>query len=111
VASLAEEVQRRRQELVQVIRERDQPQSHAAETVSRAEVLGGQLAEATERPAEASASGRDPGGDPDCGGPRAMLASSFEVEILPPVSPSEAEPGSTEGGNDAEGAAAPSIDV
>jgi hypothetical protein len=55
VASQAEEVQQWRLELGQVIRERDQPQSHAAEAVSRAEVLGGQLAEATERPAEASA--------------------------------------------------------
>jgi hypothetical protein len=55
VASQAEEVQQRRLELGQVIRERDQPRSHAAEAVSRAEVLGGQLAEATERPAEASA--------------------------------------------------------
>jgi hypothetical protein len=53
--SQAEEVQRRRLELGQVIRERDQPRSHAVEAVSRAEVLGGQLAEATERPAEASA--------------------------------------------------------
>jgi hypothetical protein len=35
------------------------------------------------------------------------LASSFEVEILPPVSPSEAGPDSTEGGNDAEGAVFP----
>jgi hypothetical protein len=40
-----------------------------------------------------------------------VLASSSEVEILPLVSPSEAGPGSTEGGNDAEGAAAPSTDV
>jgi hypothetical protein len=40
-----------------------------------------------------------------------VLASSFEVEILPPVSPSEAGPSSSEGGNDAEGAAAPSADV
>jgi hypothetical protein len=48
-------VQQQRLELGQVIRERDQPRSHAAEAVSRAEVLGGQLAEATERPAEASA--------------------------------------------------------
>jgi hypothetical protein len=55
VASQAEEVQQRRLELDQVIRERDQPRSHAAEAASRAEVLGGQLAEATERPAEASA--------------------------------------------------------
>jgi hypothetical protein len=55
VASLAEEVQQWRLELGQVIRERNQPQSHAAEAVSRAEVLGGQLAEAMEWPAEASA--------------------------------------------------------
>jgi hypothetical protein len=55
VASQAEEVQQRRLELGQIIRERDQPQSHAAEAMSRAEVLGGQLAEATERPAETSA--------------------------------------------------------
>jgi hypothetical protein len=55
--------------------------------------------------------GRGPGGDPGCEGPSAVLASSFEVEILPPVSPSEAGPDSAEGGNDAEGAAAPSADV
>jgi hypothetical protein len=42
-------------ELGQVIRGRDQPRSHAAKAVSWAEVLGGQLAEATEQPAEASA--------------------------------------------------------
>jgi hypothetical protein len=48
-------VQQRRLELGQVIRERDQSWSHAAEAVSRAEVLGGQLAEATGQPAEASA--------------------------------------------------------
>jgi hypothetical protein len=40
VASQAEEVQQRRLELGQVVRERDQSQSHAAEAVSRAEVLG-----------------------------------------------------------------------
>jgi hypothetical protein len=40
-----------------------------------------------------------------------VLAYSFEVEILPPVSPSEAGPDSAEGGNDAEGVAAPSVDV
>jgi hypothetical protein len=40
-----------------------------------------------------------------------VLASSFEVEILPPVSPFEAVPDSAEGGNDVEGAAAPSVDV
>jgi hypothetical protein len=44
-------------------------------------------------------------------GPSAALASSFEVEILPPVSPSEAEPDSAKGGNDTEGAAPPPIDV
>jgi hypothetical protein len=41
VASQAEEVQQRRLELGQVIRERDQPRSHAAEAVRRADVLGG----------------------------------------------------------------------
>jgi hypothetical protein len=55
VASQAEEVQRRRLELGQVVRQQDQPRSHAAEAVSRADVLGGQLAEATERPVEVSA--------------------------------------------------------
>jgi hypothetical protein len=55
VASQVEEVQQRWLELGQVIREWDQPRSHAAEAVSRADVLGGQLAEATERPAEVSA--------------------------------------------------------
>jgi uncharacterized coiled-coil DUF342 family protein len=54
VASQVEEVQQRRLELGQVIRERDQPRSHAAEAVSRAEVLEGQLVVATERPAEVS---------------------------------------------------------
>jgi hypothetical protein len=44
-------------------------------------------------------------------GPSAALASSFEVEILPPVSPSEAVPDSAEGGNDAEGAAPPPATV
>jgi hypothetical protein len=44
-------------------------------------------------------------------GPSAALASSFEVEILPLVSPSEAGPDSAEGGNDAEGAAPPPADV
>jgi hypothetical protein len=44
-------------------------------------------------------------------GPSAALASSFEVEILPPVSPSEAGPDSTEGGNDVERAAPPPADV
>jgi hypothetical protein len=40
-----------------------------------------------------------------------MLASSFEVEILPPVSPSEAGPDPAEGGNDVEGVVAPFVDV
>jgi hypothetical protein len=55
VASQAEEVQQRRLELGQVVRERDQPRSHATEAVSRAEVLGGQLAEASKQPTEVSA--------------------------------------------------------
>jgi hypothetical protein len=44
-------------------------------------------------------------------GPSAALASSFEVEILPPVSLSEAGPDSAEGGNDVDGAAPPSADT
>jgi hypothetical protein len=44
-------------------------------------------------------------------GPSAALASFFEVEILPPVSPSEAGPDSTAGRNDAEGAAPPPADT
>jgi hypothetical protein len=44
-------------------------------------------------------------------GPSAALASSFEVEILSPVSPSEAGPDPAEGGNDAECAAPPPADV
>ena len=44
-------------------------------------------------------------------GPSAVLASSFEVEILPPVSLSEAGSDPAEGGNNAEGAVVPSIDV
>jgi hypothetical protein len=40
-----------------------------------------------------------------------VLASSFVVEILPVVSLSEARPDSAEGGNDAEGAAPPPVDV
>jgi hypothetical protein len=40
-------------------------------------------------------------------GPSATLASSFEVEILPPVSPSEAGPDPAKGGKDAERAAPP----
>jgi hypothetical protein len=55
VASQAEEVQQRQLDLGQVIRERDQPWSHAVEAVSRAQVPGGQLAETTERPTEVSA--------------------------------------------------------
>ena len=44
-------------------------------------------------------------------GPSAALVSSFEVEVLPPVSSSEAGPDPAEGGNDAEGAAPPPADV
>jgi hypothetical protein len=55
VASQAEEVQQRWLELGQVVCERDQSRSHAAKAVSLAEVLGGQLAKATERLARESA--------------------------------------------------------
>jgi hypothetical protein len=55
--------------------------------------------------------GRNPCGEPDREGLSVVLVSSSEVEILPPVSPSEAGPGSAEGGNDAEGAAGSSLDV
>jgi hypothetical protein len=55
VASLAEEVQQRRLELGPVVRWQDQPRSQAAEAMSRADVLGGQLAEAMERPVDVSA--------------------------------------------------------
>jgi hypothetical protein len=48
-------MQQRQLELNQVIGERDQSRSQAAEAVSRAEALRGQLAEAMERLAEASA--------------------------------------------------------
>jgi hypothetical protein len=44
-------------------------------------------------------------------GPSAVLASSFEVEILPLSSPSGAGPDLTEGGDNAEGAAPPPDDV
>jgi hypothetical protein len=44
-------------------------------------------------------------------GPSATLASSFEVEVLPPASPSEVVPDPAEGGNDAEGAAPPPTTV
>jgi hypothetical protein len=56
-------------------------------------------------------SGQNPCGEPGREGPSAVLASFSEVEILPPESPSEAGPGSAEGGNDAKGAATPSADV
>jgi hypothetical protein len=54
VASQAEEMRLRQLELGQAIGERDQSRSQAAEAVSRAEALRGQLAEAMERLAEAS---------------------------------------------------------
>ena len=44
-------------------------------------------------------------------GPSAALASSFEVEILSPESPSEAKLDSTEGGNVTEGGAPPPADA
>jgi hypothetical protein len=44
-------------------------------------------------------------------GPGAVLASFFEVEILPPMSSSEAGPDSTAGGNNAESVAPPPVDT
>jgi hypothetical protein len=55
VASQAEEAQQRQLEPGQVVRERDQSRSHAAEAGRWAEVLRGQPAEATERLAGVSA--------------------------------------------------------
>jgi hypothetical protein len=55
VTSQAEEAWQRRLEPGQVVHWRDQPQSRAAEAMNRADVLGGQLAEATERPVKPSA--------------------------------------------------------
>jgi hypothetical protein len=52
--------------------------------MSRADVLAGQLAEASGWPAELSALGRIPGEDPGGDGPSAVLMSSFGVEILRP---------------------------
>jgi hypothetical protein len=52
VVSLAEEVQQRRLEPGQVIHWRDRPRSQATEAMSRADVLGGQLAEATKQSVE-----------------------------------------------------------
>jgi hypothetical protein len=49
VASQAEEAQQRRLEPGHVVCWRDRPRSQAAEAMSRADVLEGQLAEATER--------------------------------------------------------------
>jgi hypothetical protein len=40
-----------------------------------------------------------------------VLTSSFEVEILPPVSLSEARSDPAEGGNNVEGAVIPFVDV
>jgi predicted nucleic acid-binding Zn-ribbon protein len=55
VASQAEEMRLRQLELGQAIDERDQSRSQAAEAMSRAEALRGQLADATEQLAEAFA--------------------------------------------------------
>jgi hypothetical protein len=44
-------------------------------------------------------------------GPSVALASSFEVEVLPPASPPEAGPDSVAGRNGAEGAAPPPVDT
>jgi hypothetical protein len=49
--------------------------------------------------------------DAAAAGPSAVLASSFEVEILPLAPPSEAGADLAEGGNEAEGAAPPQGDA
>ena len=54
-AAARAEAQRQQLELGQVIGERDQSRSQAAEAVGQAEALRGQLAEVTERLAEATA--------------------------------------------------------
>ena len=48
--SQAEEAQQRRLKPGQVVHWRDRPRSRAAEAMSRADVLGGQLAESSGRP-------------------------------------------------------------
>jgi hypothetical protein len=76
--------------------------------MSRADVLGGQLAEATERPVEPSAR---------AGFPEETLAAMARCGAdmflrggdPPTVLPSEAGSDSAEGGVDAEGAAAPPL--
>jgi hypothetical protein len=55
VTSQAEEVRRRRLEPGHVVHWWDQPWSRAAKAMSRADVLGGQLAEASGRPVQPSA--------------------------------------------------------
>jgi hypothetical protein len=55
VTPQAKEALQRRLEPSQVVHWRDQPQRRAAEAMSRADVLRGQLAEATERPVKPSA--------------------------------------------------------
>jgi flagellar hook-associated protein FlgK len=55
VASQAEEMHQWQLGFGQITRERDQSRSQTVEAVSQAEILGGQLAEASERLAEASA--------------------------------------------------------
>jgi hypothetical protein len=54
-AELARKRELRRLGLGQVVHWRDQRLSRVVEAMSRADVLGGQLAEATERPIEPSA--------------------------------------------------------
>jgi hypothetical protein len=86
----------------------DQRQSWVAEAMSRADVLEGQLAEATERPVELSARA----GFPD--ETLAAMAQAWCRQVPssgdpPTVLPSEAGSDSAEGGVDAEGAAAPPL--
>jgi hypothetical protein len=108
VASLVEEVQQRRLEPGQVVLWWDQPRSQAAEAMSRADVLGGQPAEATERSVEVFAR---------AGTLTETLAMMARAWCSSLVSPSEAGPalaeggGGAEGGDEAEGAAPPPGDA
>jgi hypothetical protein len=74
----------RRPEPGRAVHWRDRRRSRVAEATSRADVLGGQLAEATERPVKPSARAgfleETPGDD----GLGVVLTGSFEVEILRP---------------------------
>jgi hypothetical protein len=98
----------RRLEPGRAIHWRDGRRSRVAEATSRADVLGGQLAEATERPVEPSARAGFPE-EPRRRWPRRGANRFLRGGDPPTVLPSEAGSDSAEGGVDAEGAAAPQL--